>query len=118
LDHAEIIALKNAFENKQYKRGENEISIYTTLEPCIMCLGTILHTPIKRIVYGAPDPYGGAVSMSAEGHLPIRHHGKYPDIVVGIFEQESKDLLKQFLKTTDQEFWKDNGNPLVQYIMK
>lgn len=117
LDHAEIMALRNALENKNYKRTENDITIYTTLEPCVMCFGTILHTPARRIVYAASDPYGGAVSVIHENHLPIRHEGKYPEVVTGIFENESKAILKQFIETTDEAFWKNRKNPLIEYLL-
>lgn len=117
MDHAEVLALRSALENKNYKRKENDITIYSTLEPCVMCFGTILHTPVQKIVYAAKDPYGGAVSVIDESKLPIRHQGKYPEIVSGIFEQESKALLRHFIETTEEAFWKNINNPLVQYLL-
>src|SRR6266481_1093569 len=54
LDHAEILALRDALKTKQYK-PEKDLTLYTTLEPCIMCWGTILQSPVKRVVYAMED---------------------------------------------------------------
>lgn len=60
-DHAEIMLLRDFFKGKKIKRGQHNIELFTTLEPCLMCIGTILHLPINRLVYSATDPYGGGV---------------------------------------------------------
>jgi tRNA(Arg) A34 adenosine deaminase TadA len=58
--HAEIVALRAAglhFGNYRLTPG---CTLYTTLEPCAMCAGAILHARIARLVYAAPDPKAGA----------------------------------------------------------
>lgn len=40
------------------------VEIYTTLEPCIMCLGTLVMSRVNRIVFACPDPLGGATSIN------------------------------------------------------
>ena len=52
--HAEIVALRNAAQNIQNYRLLNT-TLYVTLEPCTMCAGAILHSRIKRLVFGASD---------------------------------------------------------------
>ena len=58
--HAEILVLREAAR----KRGNYRLTgatLYTTVEPCPMCCGAILHARVSRLVYGAPDPKAGAV---------------------------------------------------------
>lgn len=58
--HAEIIALRNGAKNIQNYRLLNS-TLYVTLEPCTMCAGAILHSRIKRLVFGASDYKTGAI---------------------------------------------------------
>jgi len=57
--HAEQIALSRALERRQdpYLSG---VTAYVTLEPCAMCAGAFLLSRVDRIVFGSPDPKGGA----------------------------------------------------------
>jgi tRNA(adenine34) deaminase len=64
--HAEIEALRQVPEN-HWERSR-AMALYTTLEPCLMCLGAIMLHRIGRVVYGAADPYGGAIHVI--GHMP------------------------------------------------
>lgn len=58
--HAEIVALRNAAQKIQNYRLLNT-TLYVTLEPCSMCAGAILHSRVKRLVFGATDYKTGAV---------------------------------------------------------
>jgi len=111
LGHAEISALSIGLKGAASKR-KSSIVLYTTVEPCVMCWGTILHCPVDRLVYAAKEPWGGATKYT---DLPIRHKGKLPEVVGGVLEKESVELLKQFLKVS-KESWLDEANPLSQYI--
>jgi tRNA(adenine34) deaminase len=64
--HAEIEALKSV-PVELWPRA-NEMTCYTTLEPCLMCLGTLLIHGLRRIVFGANDPVGGGGVVLS--HLP------------------------------------------------
>lgn len=57
--HAEIEALESVREPELWSRSR-DMTLYTTLEPCLMCLGTILVYRIGRVVFGSNDPHGGA----------------------------------------------------------
>ena len=94
--HAEINAIRMAgYRLKNYRLTQT--SLYVTIEPCIMCMGAIIHARIGRVVFGAPDPkWGAAVSlyqMAADHRL---NHS--PEIVSGVCEQETKVLIKDFFK--------------------
>ncbi len=65
--HAEIEALRNVPDHLwEFSR---DMTLYTTLEPCLMCLGAILLHNIGRVLYGSSDYYGGASQVI--GHMPI-----------------------------------------------
>jgi tRNA(adenine34) deaminase len=64
--HAEIEALRNV-PQELWKHSRN-MTLYTTLEPCLMCTGAILLHHIGRIMYGSSDDYGGASLVI--GHMP------------------------------------------------
>jgi tRNA(adenine34) deaminase len=65
--HAEMEALRAV--PQELWTNSKEMSLYTTLEPCLMCFGAILLHRIGRIVYGSTDNYGGAGPAMA--NLPI-----------------------------------------------
>jgi len=94
LSHAEILALKDAEENF---RDLSEATIYITLEPCPMCLGAILLSRIKHIVYSASDPRtgacGSAIDLIGLGRFPTP-----PLVTSGLLEEESGELIKAFFK--------------------
>ncbi len=64
--HAEIEALRAV--RSDLWESSDEMTLYTTLEPCLMCFGSILLHRIGRVVFGSSDSYGGA--GSSLGHLP------------------------------------------------
>lgn len=58
--HAEVVAVRQAAKQLSNYRLVDS-TLYVTLEPCIMCLGTIVHARVKRLVFGAYDAKSGAV---------------------------------------------------------
>ena len=58
--HAEVVAIKKASQNINSWRLEG-CTLYVTLEPCVMCIGAIVLSRIRRLVFGARDPKAGAV---------------------------------------------------------
>lgn len=95
--HAEIIAVREAAKNMGDWRLNNA-SIYVTLEPCVMCVGAILHARIPKLIYGARNLKWGAVgSLFDLSHDPRINHEM--EVVSGLMEQESTSLLQQFYRT-------------------
>jgi tRNA(adenine34) deaminase len=74
--HAEIDAMLNV-DPSLWDRAR-EMTLYTTLEPCLMCLSTILLHHIGRVVYGADDPRGGALCVV--GHMPPSFEKFYKEL--------------------------------------
>ncbi len=95
--HAEINAIRMACMNLNNYRLIDTV-LYVTIEPCIMCMGAVIHARISRVVFGAEDlRWGGAGSlynMAADKRL--NHH---PEIVSGVYEEKTRQLMKNFFLT-------------------
>jgi tRNA(adenine34) deaminase len=95
--HAEIVALRDAAARLgNYRLSES--TLYVTLEPCPMCAGAIVHARVRRVVYGAKDPKGGAAG-SVFDLLPSDHRFNHRvEIEGGLMQQECSGLLKAFFR--------------------
>lgn len=94
--HAEVLALRKAAK----KIGNYRLTgaeMYVTLEPCIMCSGAVLNARIKRIVFGARDPKGGAV-VSLFRMLEDKRLNHSVEVVHGIMEEACSEILSRFFR--------------------
>lgn len=99
--HAEILVMRHAAEQLQNYRLPGT-TLYVTLEPCIMCMGAMIHARIDRLVYGAADPKtGAAASVYAIGSDGCLNHRI--EISSGILAERCSTLLKTFFKARRQE---------------
>jgi tRNA(adenine34) deaminase len=94
--HAEILAIRAAASAlKTYRL--NAVSIYVTLEPCVMCVGAMLNARIARVVYGARDDKAGALGsvydIGRDGMLNHRF-----EVVGGVMESECAELMRGFFR--------------------
>ena len=64
--HAEIVALRDAAAATSNYRLSGA-TLYVTIEPCLMCVGAIVHARIGTVVYGAPEPKAGALESAVRG---------------------------------------------------
>lgn len=94
--HAEIRALRRAAaEVGNYRLPE--ATLYVTLEPCLMCVGAMVHARVARVVYGASDPKSGAAESMVDGFaLPGLNHR--PEITDGVLAGKCGDLLRGFFR--------------------
>ncbi len=92
--HAEINAMRMASKALNNYRLI-DTTLYVTIEPCIMCMGAIIHARIKRLVFGAKDPkWGAACSLyTMAGDKRLNHH---PEIISGIYKDKTRQLIKDF----------------------
>ncbi len=118
-NHAERVALHQATRDKKdTELNLREVVVYTTLEPCIMCFGMILHSRIRRVVYALEDPFGGATDLNMSSMLPTCCRTWLLEIRGGVMREESRQLIKQFLTTTKDEYWISNTrSPLYKICM-
>ncbi len=92
--HAELIAIKKAC----HLIGDwrlNDLTLYVTKEPCIMCSGAILNSRVKRLVYGCHDPKGGGVN-SLYNLLCDKRLNHRVEVINGVLEQECAEILRTF----------------------
>lgn len=99
--HAEIMALRIAAKKINNYRLLNS-TLYVTLEPCIMCTGAIIHSRVKRVVYGAFDPKAGA-EQSAFNILGTDCLNHKVDVVHGVLATECAQVLTDFFKKRRKE---------------
>jgi tRNA(adenine34) deaminase len=93
--HAEIVALGAAGQALENYRLSGT-TLYVTVEPCLMCVGAIVHARIGTVVYGVPDPKGGAVrSLFDVNTLPLNHRF---EAVEGVLAEECRELLQAFFR--------------------
>ena len=92
--HAEILVLRRAASKLSSSRLI-DCDLYVTLEPCAMCAAAISFARIRRVIFAAYDPKGGAIEHGPRFfNQPTCHH--VPECVGGIEEQQASTLLKQF----------------------
>ena len=94
--HAEVVALRTAGASLGNYRLAGTI-LYVTLEPCLMCVGAIVHARVERVVFGAPDPKSGAVTSLYRGFelAGLNHH---VTVSAGIMATECGDMLRDFFR--------------------
>ena len=94
--HAEILALRDAGQSLGNYRLE-DCDLYVTIEPCAMCAGAIVHSRIRRLVYGSDDLKAGAIHsiMQLFEHPALNHR-----VVVksGVLAGRSAELLQAFFR--------------------
>lgn len=96
LSHAEMIAIHKAAKKLNSWRLEG-CTLYVTLEPCVMCAGTLWQSRIERVVFGARDPKGGAVETLYQIGSDTRLNHRYA-VVGGVLEKECGKILSDFFK--------------------
>ena len=94
--HAEIIAITKATKKLNTWRLSN-CTLYTTLEPCLMCAGALIQARIKRVVFSAYDKKGGAFGSLYHLHQDSRLNHQI-EICAGIYEKKSQKILQDFFK--------------------
>ncbi|MDP6927188.1 MAG: tRNA adenosine(34) deaminase TadA [Rhodospirillales bacterium] len=94
--HAEIMAIRAAAAvEKNYRL--NGATLYVTLEPCLMCVGAMLHARVSRLVFGAYDPKSGAAG-SVLDLCDDRRMNHRIEVNGGLLEDQCGGLLRQFFE--------------------
>ena len=98
--HAEIIAIRDAARRAGNYRLTGA-TLCVTIEPCLMCVGALVHARIATLVYGAPEPKSGAVVSTVHGGELPGHNHRF-DVVSGVREAECRELMQTFFRDRRQ----------------
>jgi tRNA(adenine34) deaminase len=94
--HAEIVALRDAAQRVGNYRLTGA-TLCVTIEPCLMCIGALVHARIGTLVYGAAEPKSGAVVSTVRGaELPGLNHRF--EVVSGVREDACRELMQAFFR--------------------
>ena len=92
--HAEVVAMRAAAKAIGNYRL-TDATLYVTVEPCLMCVGAMVHARIGTLVYGASEPKAGAIDSTQRAHEhPALNHRL--TVVAGVLASECGARLKQF----------------------
>jgi tRNA(adenine34) deaminase len=94
--HAEVLALRDAARALGNYRL-NEASVYVTVEPCLMCVGALVHARVREVVYGAPEPKTGALVSTLKAlELPGLNH-RFA-VTGGVLEDDCRAIIQEFFR--------------------
>jgi tRNA(adenine34) deaminase len=94
--HAEILVLRDAARRVGNYRL-NGADLYVTLEPCLMCVGALIHARVRNVIYGAGEPKTGAlVSTVRVLETPGLNH-RFA-VTSGVREEDARELIQEFFR--------------------
>ena len=94
--HAEIVALREAATATDNYRLTGA-ALYVTIEPCLMCVGAIVHARIATVVFGAPEPKAGALESAGRAHeFPGLNHRLV--VISGVLTAECASRVQRFFQ--------------------
>lgn len=94
--HAEVVALRDAAKKIGNYRL-NEATLYVTIEPCLMCAGSLVHARIKKVIFGASEPKAGAI-VSAQNVLDNAKLNHVVEYQGGVLAEQCSQLISDFFK--------------------
>jgi tRNA(adenine34) deaminase len=94
--HAEIVAIRQAAREVGNYRLTGA-ALVVTIEPCLMCVGALVHARIATLVYGAPEPRTGAVASTVVGGELPGHNHRFA-VVSGVMEEQCRELVQAFFR--------------------
>jgi tRNA(adenine34) deaminase len=113
LVHAELLALDQA--DRTHAVTRTDTVLYTTLEPCLMCLGAAATAMVDRVVFALASPGDGAAAVAtrwererAVGDIP---HVRLPPVIGGVSAEESRELMRRFRAARP-----DGSDPLAAWV--
>ena len=108
LDHAEIVALRDLL-GRRPDIDRQTLTVYSTMEPCLMCYSTLLLNGIRTFVYAYEDAMGGGTSLQLM-HLTPLYQAMESEVCIlpNVLRQESLALFKAFFTSPENNYWQDS----------
>jgi tRNA(adenine34) deaminase len=94
--HAEIVAIRDAARRAANYRLTGA-TLCVTIEPCLMCVGAMVHARIGTLLFGAVEPRTGAVISTVRGGELPGHNHRF-EVVAGVLEPECRALMQDFFR--------------------
>jgi tRNA(adenine34) deaminase len=114
IDHAEMVALRRLARMKD-NIDPSRITLYCTLEPCLMCFGALILSGIRHIVYAYEDMMGGGTTCDLTKLPPL--YNRHPvSVMPHVLRSESLELFKTFFANPKNRYWQ--GSPLSVYTLR
>ncbi len=115
LDHAEVVALRELLD-RHPEIDRAGLTVYSTMEPCLMCYATLLLNGVGRIVYAYEDVMGGGTNLPLAQLTPLyRELAAELKLTPHIRRQESLKLFQQFFANPENSYWR--GSLLATYTL-
>jgi tRNA(adenine34) deaminase len=114
LDHAEIVALRRLAARTEPLEPSG-ISVFSTMEPCLMCFGALMLHGIGEIVYAYEDPMGGSTACDRSLLSPLYRESRIR-VRPGVCRSRSLSLFKDFFADPRNSYWR--GSYLAQYTLE
>jgi tRNA(adenine34) deaminase len=106
IDHAEINALRSLYG--QAPDGDrSQLTLYCTMEPCLMCFAAIMLSGIGRVVYAYEDVMGGGTGCDRSNLAPLYRDSPLT-VVAGVLRQNSLILFQRFFTDPENDYWADS----------
>jgi tRNA(adenine34) deaminase len=112
LDHAEIVTLRRL--NGLQEPPIEDLTLYCTMEPCLMCFAAIMLAGIGTIVYAYEDAMGGGTACDLD-RLPPLYRRRRPRVLGGVLRQESLTRFQAFFADPQNDYWR--GSALADYTL-
>lgn len=113
MDHGEMVALRNLLENN-VECDISGITVYATMEPCLMCYSTLILNGVRKIVYAYEDVMGGGTNLPLSQLNPL-YNEMHVEVIGNVMRHESLQLFKKFFENPENNYWKNSL--LSQYTL-
>ena len=99
--HAEVLAIRAAAARARNYRLTGS-TLYVTVEPCLMCVGALVHARVGTLVFGALEPKSGAIVSAVRAHeSPGLNHAF--EVVSGVLADDCREIIQQFFRGRRQK---------------
>ena len=105
MDHAEITALRELLA-ADTRIALEKVTVYSTMEPCLMCFSTLLVNGLRRFVYSYEDVMGGGTNLPLPLLSPL-YCELQPTIVGSVLREKSLALFKSFFSSPECQYLKN-----------
>jgi len=106
VDHAEMVALRRLAQ-RPAPEGHSKITLYCTLEPCLMCFAALILSGIDKIVYAYEDVMGGGTGCDLTALAPLYKNSRI-SVKPNVLRNESLALFKAYFSDPETTYWNES----------